>query len=52
MSKPDEVLVSSVARELVAGSREFAFDDGREMSLKGIAEARVAYPVRWQSTQR
>lgn len=46
---PDEILVSSVARELVAGSREFDFADAREMSLKGLTEARMAYPVLWQS---
>ena len=45
----DEILVSSVARELAAGSREFVFDEAREMSLKGLADARLAYPVKWQS---
>lgn len=45
----DEILVSSVVRELAAGDREFAFDPPREVTLKGVAEARQAYPVAWQS---
>ena len=45
----DEILVSSVARELVAGTREFSFDTSREVTLKGIADSRLVYPVAWQS---
>jgi class 3 adenylate cyclase len=45
----DEILVSSVARELAAGTREFSFDPARDVTLKGIAETRQAYPVAWQS---
>jgi class 3 adenylate cyclase len=44
---PDEVLVSSVARELVGGSREFTFEEPRTVTLKGLVDDRVAYPVRW-----
>lgn len=44
---PDEVLVSSVVRELVGGSREFTFDEPRTVTLKGLAEARQAFAVRW-----
>ena len=47
---PDEILVSSVARELAAGLREFTFEAAREVTLKGVAEARPAYPVAWQSS--
>ena len=46
---PDEILVSSVARELAAGIREFTFDAPRDVTLKGVAQARQAYPVAWQS---
>lgn len=46
---PDEILVSSVVRELAAGVREFSFEPAREVTLKGVAEARQAYPVAWQS---
>lgn len=49
-AKADEILVSSVGRELVTGTREFTFDAAREVTLKGIAEARLAYPVDWQSS--
>jgi class 3 adenylate cyclase len=44
---PDEVLVSSVARALVDGSREFVFDEPRTVTLKGLADAREVHPVRW-----
>ena len=47
---PDEILVSSVARELAVGIREFTFEPAREVTLKGVAQARQAYPVAWQST--
>lgn len=46
---PDEILVSSVVRELAAGIREFAFEPAREVSLKGVADTRQAFPVAWQS---
>jgi class 3 adenylate cyclase len=49
---PDEILVSSVARELAVGIREFTFEPAREVTLKGVAQARQAYPVAWQSTPR
>ena len=47
----DEILVSSVVRELAAGTREFTFAPVREVTLKGVAETRQAYPVAWQSTE-
>jgi class 3 adenylate cyclase len=46
----DEILVSSVVRELAAGIREFTFDPPREVTLKGVADARQAYPVAWQAS--
>lgn len=48
---PDEILVSSVARELATGTREFSFEPARDVTLKGIAETRSAYPVAWQSVE-
>jgi class 3 adenylate cyclase len=45
----DEILVSSVVRELAAGAREFTFDPPREVTLKGVAEKRQAFPIAWQS---
>jgi class 3 adenylate cyclase len=46
---PDEILVSSVARELAGGSREFTFAAARPVLLKGFHEARQAYPIEWQA---
>jgi class 3 adenylate cyclase len=43
----DEVLVSSVARELVGGSREFTFGEPRTVLLKGLADERLVYPLAW-----
>jgi class 3 adenylate cyclase len=48
-AEADEILVSLVGRELVAGTREFSFEPAREVTLKGITETRLAYPVAWQS---
>jgi class 3 adenylate cyclase len=45
---PEEILVSSVARELADSSREFAFGLPRSVALKGFLDARQAYPLRWQ----
>lgn len=47
---PDEVLVSSLARELAAGSREFRFGTPREIELKGLG-SRVAFPLEWKATE-
>lgn len=44
---PDQILVSSVARELAGGTREFSFDPPQQVHLKGIPGERDAYPVRW-----
>lgn len=45
---PEEILVSSVARDLAGGSRDFVFESPRTVSLKGFTETRQAYPVRWR----
>jgi class 3 adenylate cyclase len=45
---PEEILVSSVARDLAGGSREFVFEEPRLVALKGVDEARPVFPVRWQ----
>jgi class 3 adenylate cyclase len=46
-AETDEILVSAVARELAAGSRDFGFDDPRLVPLKGLSDPREAYPLRW-----
>jgi class 3 adenylate cyclase len=47
MAGPGEILVSSVARELAQGSREFTFSSPRTVTLKGLVDTRQAYPVSW-----
>ena len=47
---PDEILVSTLARELAAGSREFRFGEPREVELKGLGP-RVAFPLEWKTTE-
>jgi class 3 adenylate cyclase len=43
----DQILVSSLIRELVASSGEFAFDEPHEIELKGLAGKHTVYPVLW-----
>jgi class 3 adenylate cyclase len=43
-----EVLVSSLVRDLVAGASEFAFDEGRSVDLKGLADAQTVHALRWR----
>jgi len=41
-----EILVSAALRELVDGTHEFQFDDGRELELRGLAGRHTAYTLR------
>ena len=43
-----QILVSSVIRELVAGSQEFQFGEAREERLKGLRELQRIYEVCWR----
>jgi class 3 adenylate cyclase len=43
----NEILVSSVLRELVAGNQEFQFGEAREEQLKGLTDPQRVYAVRW-----
>jgi eukaryotic-like serine/threonine-protein kinase len=43
----NEILVSSVLRELVAGNQEFQFGEAREEQLKGLRDPQRVYEVRW-----
>lgn len=43
----DQILVSSLIRELVASSGEFEFDKPRKLELKGLSGKHTVYPVRW-----
>jgi class 3 adenylate cyclase len=42
-----EVLVSSLLHELIASTGEFAFDDGRELELKGLSGTHRVYALEW-----
>ncbi len=44
-----EVLVSSLLKELTDSAGEFAFDDGREVELKGLTGQQRVFAVRWRS---
>ncbi len=44
-----EILVSSLLRELTASGGDIAFDDGREVELKGLSGVQRVYGVGWDS---
>ena len=46
----DEVLVSSLLKELTDGTGEFSFGPVREVSLKGISQPQRVFPVEWEET--
>src|SRR5262245_48573341 len=46
-ARSEEILVSSVVRDLVRGVDETEFDGGRELRLEGFPEAEWAFAVRW-----
>jgi class 3 adenylate cyclase len=48
-AKGDEILVTSLLKELTDGRGEFSFGDCREVSLKGLSSTYRLYPVVWQS---
>ena len=48
-AQADEILVSSLLRELVHSSGEFLFDDGRETVLKGLSGSHRLFAADWQA---
>jgi len=44
-----EILVSPLVRELTESAGEFAFEEGREVSLKGLSGRYRLFGVRWGS---
>jgi class 3 adenylate cyclase len=48
----DEILVSSLVRELVASGREFEFDEPRQLELKGLPGEHLVHPIRWNGEVR
>ena len=47
-ARGDEILVSALLRELCAPTGEFAFDNGREMELKGLSQPHRVFAVVWR----
>jgi class 3 adenylate cyclase len=43
-----EILVSSLLRELTASGGDIAFDDGRDVELKGLSGGQRVYGVGWE----
>ena len=48
-AKGDEILVTSLLKELTDGRGEFSFGDCREVELKGLSNTYRLYPVVWQT---
>jgi class 3 adenylate cyclase len=51
LANGDEILVSSLLREVVAAGGEFEFDGGREVELKGIRGSQRVYRVPWEAVR-
>ena len=47
-AKEEEVVVSSLLKELADGTGEFRFGDARQAELKGLSAPQTLYPVVWQ----
>jgi len=50
-AKGNEILVSSLLRDLVMSAQVFTFGDEREIELKGLAGAHRVFNVRWSEAQ-
>ena len=46
----DEILVSRVVREIASSRGDLEFGDERSVFLKGIGDAEIVYPLRWESS--
>jgi class 3 adenylate cyclase len=47
-AKGDEILVSSLLKQLVESTGELSFDDGRELELKGLSGSYEVFAVLWE----
>ena len=47
-ARSEEILVSSMVRELAGGAEEFAFDGGREVELKGLTGVQRVFVLEWK----
>ncbi len=44
-----EILVSALLRELTESAGDLAFDEGREVELKGLSGTQRVFPVEWRA---
>jgi class 3 adenylate cyclase len=49
LARGDEILISGLTRQLVAGFREFSFGEAREVQLKGLSSTHLVVGVEWAS---
>ncbi len=47
LARGDEILISGLTRQLVAGFREFAFGESRDVQLKGLSSTHQVVAVDW-----
>ena len=47
LARGGEILISSLVRELAEGATDLRFDEGREVSLKGLSGTHRIFAVRW-----
>ena len=49
LAEGGQILVSSLTRELVQSTGDLAFDEGREVELKGLEGTHRLHAMSWQS---
>lgn len=52
MAKAGEILVSVVVREVTKDAGDFSYDEGREVTLKGLAGTYRIYRLEWEESRR
>jgi class 3 adenylate cyclase len=48
MAEGEQILVTDSVRDELVANEEFAFDEGREVDLKGFEDSRTVYAVSWR----
>ena len=48
IAEPDEILVSSVIREIASSRGDLRFGTERAVKLKGLGETQRVYPLLWE----
>jgi class 3 adenylate cyclase len=47
-ARADEILVSAVLHDAIAGSADLTFGQGRTVELQGVSGGQLLYPVIWE----